>query len=234
MAGDFTTSVQELISLLKGIDIVISVIFPINARDQVPLIDAAFEAGVKRFLPCNWGTSVARGGIMDLHDLKEEVHDHMFRKRLGFTIIDIGYWYQSSFPLVPSGRFDYAAFKPLNEVYAGGTARNMLIDKRDVGTITVRVIKDARTLNKRVYAYGEVLTQNEIHALIEKKTGEKLNLPAVSANLSLCLLSQAAKYHWHRNRPRNSTPLLKRQERNWTPTQPTSPKHTCKLELSTT
>lgn len=55
----------------------------------------------------------------------------------------------------------------------------MLIDKRDVGRITILIIMDERTLNKRVTVYGEVLSQNEIHAMIEDKTGEKLDSPPV-------------------------------------------------------
>jgi hypothetical protein len=56
---------------------------------------------------------------------------------------------------------------------------NMLIDARDVGRIVVRIIKDKRTLNKRVMAYGAVMSQNQIHEIIEEKTGEKPDLTQV-------------------------------------------------------
>ncbi|KAH8807887.1 hypothetical protein F5884DRAFT_704262 [Xylogone sp. PMI_703] len=174
--GDLAGPIEETVALLQGIDIVVSALFPLTATDQLPLVDAAAKAGVKRFLPCNWGTIAPRGGIMDMRDLKEEVHDCIFRHRLGFTIIDVGFWYQISYPRVPSGKFDYASFLPINEVYAGGTAPNLLIDKRDIGTITVKIMKDERTLNKRVYIYGEVLSQNEVNEIVEQKTGEKLDL----------------------------------------------------------
>jgi hypothetical protein len=173
VTGDLSTdSVERLASLLQGVDIVISSITAHDVALQVPLIDAAVQAGVKRFLPSNWGTPCPRGGIMDMRDRKEEVHDHIFQQRLGFTIIDVGNWYQVSFPRVPSGRFEYAAINPSNEVYAGGTTPNMLMHQRDVGRITVQIIKDDRTLNKRVYACGEVLSQNDIYAIIEEKTGK--------------------------------------------------------------
>jgi hypothetical protein len=139
-------------------------------------------------VPCNFTTPSPRGGIFSLRDAKEDVHDHIFRAKLGYTIIDVGYWYQSSFPRVPSGKFDYAAFMPINDLYNGGTAKNMITDKVDVGTVTVMCIKDERTLNKRVYTYGEVLSQNEINAIVEKKTGEKLELTSVTYPLSLTYL----------------------------------------------
>ncbi|KAI1495899.1 NAD(P)-binding protein [Biscogniauxia marginata] len=179
--GDLTGPHDTLAALLQGIDTVISAIFAPEVGDQVPLVDAAVEAGVRRFVPCNWGTPCARGGILDIRDLKEAAHDHVFRRRLGYTIVDVGYWYQTSFPRVPSGRLDYAAFLPANEVVAGGAAPNMLIDLRDVGRVAARIVKDPRTLNKRVYAYGEVLVKKDIIRLFEEKTGEKLELTHISA-----------------------------------------------------
>ena len=179
VTGDLSGPKEEIVAMLNSIDTVISTIFPLSVADQIPLIDAAVQAGVKRFLPCNWGTPVPRGGIMDLHDMKDEVHDHIFRQRLGFTIIDVGYWYEASVPRVPSGKFDYAIFLPKNELFAAGTAPNMLMGKRDVGRITAKTIKDKRTLNKKVIAFGDVLNQNEIHEIVERKTGEKLELNPV-------------------------------------------------------
>ncbi len=184
--GDLSGPFEHIVAVLEGIDIAISSIFVPNALEQIPLIDAATQTGVKRFVPCNRATPCAEGGIMQIRDVTEQVHDHMFRQRLPFTIIDVGYWYELRFPRVPSGKFDYAAILPLNDVYAGGTTPNMLMAKRDVGRITVRMIKDERTLNKRVYAYGDLLSQNEVNAIVEEKTGEKLELVPVRSNTSLC------------------------------------------------
>jgi len=85
---------DSVVELLAGIDIVICCVSPPAIREQILLIDAAARAGVARFVPCNWGTPSARGGILALRDIKEEVHDHIFRQKLGFTIIDVGFWYQ--------------------------------------------------------------------------------------------------------------------------------------------
>ncbi|THZ71761.1 isoflavone reductase family protein [Aureobasidium pullulans] len=179
VTAELDDPIEELITLLQDIDTVISCMSPASMKLQIPLIDAAVKAGVKRFLPCNFGTPSARG-ILALRDVKEEIHDHVFRRKLGFTIIDVGFWYQASIPRVPSGRFDSAIFMPLNDVYSGGSTPNMLIYARDVGKMVARIIKDERTLNKRVIAYGDVMSQNEIHDCIEDKTGEKLELVEIS------------------------------------------------------
>lgn len=178
MTGDLEGPIENMTTLLQNTDIVISAMSPAALRLQIPLIDAAVSADVKLFLPCDWGTPVARG-VLTSRDIKEEIHDHIFRHRLGFTIVDTGFWYQASIPRVPSGSFDSAIFMPANEVYARGLTPNMLIDARDIGRIVVRILKDQRTVNKRVIAYGAVLSQNDIQEVIEQKTREKLSLAQV-------------------------------------------------------
>lgn len=51
----------ELVKLLRDIDVVISATYYLNLDDQIPLIDAARVAGVKRFVPCNFQTVAPRG-----------------------------------------------------------------------------------------------------------------------------------------------------------------------------
>lgn len=54
---------EELVNLLRGIDIVICAIYHEALMDQIPLARAAKEAGVKRFVPCNFGTPGIRGVV---------------------------------------------------------------------------------------------------------------------------------------------------------------------------
>jgi len=63
-----TGSEDELIKLLKDIDVVISAIGPQDQLAQIPLANAAKKAGVKRFLPCGAIPVIPAGGIMDLRD----------------------------------------------------------------------------------------------------------------------------------------------------------------------
>lgn len=177
--GELSDSPENLADLLVGIDTVILTIFAFDVGVEAPLIQAASMARVRRFVPCGFGTPCPRGGVMSLRDLKEEVHDQIFTLHLGYTIIDVGYWFEISFPRVPSGKFDYAVMVPRNKVIEGGDAPNMLIGKKDVGNITAKIIKDDRTLNKRVYVCGDILSQNEVNAIVEEKTGEKLELTTV-------------------------------------------------------
>lgn len=61
-----------------------------------------------------------------------------------------------------------------DEIIGDGNARNALTDLRDIGRYIARIIVDDRTVNKMVFAYNEVMTQNEIYDLLEKISGEKI------------------------------------------------------------
>lgn len=97
-----------------------------------------------------------------------------------YTVIDVGYWYQISFPTVPSGKVDYAQTVPLKAIHGDGTAPNILTDLRDVGHFVARIILDGRTLNRYVYTFGDVLSENEIYHIVEDASGEKLEPTRVS------------------------------------------------------
>ncbi|KAF7327222.1 Glycoside hydrolase [Mycena kentingensis (nom. inval.)] len=182
--AELTDPLERLVEALTGIDVVVSTIGPAGILDQIPLATAAKQAGVKRFVPCAYITVTPPGGVMMIRDQKQKVYEHIFRLHLPYTIVDIGYWYQLSFPCVPSGRYDYASFSPSwsTRIHAGGTARNMLVDARDIGRHIALIIQDERTLNRYVAAYGEVLTEEEVFRLAEDQAGEKIVRRYISAD----------------------------------------------------
>ncbi|KAH7020889.1 uncharacterized protein B0I36DRAFT_393121 [Microdochium trichocladiopsis] len=190
---------RELVKILTGIDVVISATFFLNLAEQIPLIDAAKVAGVGRFVPCNFQT-VAPRGVMALADAKYEVLDHIQRIRQPYTIIEVGWWYQIALPRLPSGRFDnnkHIVYTAAELVVAdagegeGGKASSSsnylpsaLTDLRDVGRFVARIVADGeRTLNKCVFAYGEVLTHKQLWDTVERLSGEKLERNEVTPQM---------------------------------------------------
>lgn len=161
--------------MLAGVDVLISAISAHQQLQQKNLADAAKIAGVKRFLPCAFTTVAPPGGVMMLRDHKEEVYQHVKDIGIPYTVVDVGYWYQGTFPRLPSGRVDYASLMPISDIHGDGEAPNLLIDKRDIGHFVARIILDERTINKYVCAYGEVLTENQLFAIMEEVSGEKIN-----------------------------------------------------------
>ncbi|KAL1957242.1 hypothetical protein VTO42DRAFT_6148 [Malbranchea cinnamomea] len=172
--ADATSSPEDLATVLGGVDILISAIDAWSQLQQKNLATAAKMAGVKRFLPCAFTTIAPPGGVMLLRDDKEEVYEHVKSIGLPYTIVDVGYWYQLSFPTVPSGRVDYAAVLKHTDIHGDGEAPNLLTDLRDIGRFVARIIVDDRTINQYVYVWGEVLTENQIFAMLEELSGEKI------------------------------------------------------------
>jgi hypothetical protein len=168
-------TVGDVTELVTGFDTIISAVATTAQLDQLKLVDAAAMAGIKRFVPCGFTSISPPGGVMSLiRNEKEKIHERIWYHHLPYTIIDTGTWFQISFPRLPSGKVDYAYMGDGNTLVADGNARTLMIDKRDIGRLTAMVIKDDRTLNKRVFFNADSSSQNEIYALVEKKSGEKI------------------------------------------------------------
>lgn len=147
---------------------------------QIPLASAAKTAGVRRLLPCAWAPVVPPGGIHDLIDEKEKVYQHVKQIFLPYTIVDVGWWYQLVVPRLPSGRTDYVQLTPSNDIVGEGRVESALTDLRDIGRYVARIIRDERTVNKYVFVWNEMWTQEKISEAVEKLSGENIERTYVS------------------------------------------------------
>jgi len=180
--GDARDPVDTLIESFEGIETVICTLPPTAYLAHIPLANAAKKAGVKRFIPCGFITVAPPGGVMLLRDHKEIVNQHIRVIGLGYTFVDCGYWYQISFPALPSGRIDDKKFFPGDHsIYGDGDLKTGITDERDIGRYVARIIHDERTLNKYVYFFGEVVSQNTTFKLLEELSGEKIEPKYISA-----------------------------------------------------
>jgi hypothetical protein len=195
VSADLQGPQDDIVKVLQGVDVVISAIHYQSLQDEIPLAYAAKVAGVKRYVPCFFAT-VGPRGVMHLRDKvsfsffvtrtrlrshllkisrqKEDILDHIQRIRLPYTVIDVGWWYQISLPRIPSGRLDYALLAPANTVLGGGNTPSALTDVRDIGLYVAKIISDPQTVQKKVFAFTETRTQNQICELVERLSGEKI------------------------------------------------------------
>jgi uncharacterized protein YbjT (DUF2867 family) len=174
-AFSITDPHATLVSSLADIDILICCISGTDETlQQIPLADAAKEAGVKRFIPSAWLPVIPPGGIHILRDLKEQVYAHMKSIALPYTIVDVGWWYQISYPKLPSGKVDYCLTMPADEIFGTGAPPSGLTDLRDVGRYVARIIFDERTINKYVFCYNELRSQLDSYAIMERLSGETI------------------------------------------------------------
>ncbi|KFZ12987.1 hypothetical protein V501_03941 [Pseudogymnoascus sp. VKM F-4519 (FW-2642)] len=182
LAANLSGPKDELAELLMGIDVVIATLDVPNFRSQIALASAAKVAGVKRFVPCSFATIVPPKGILVLQDTKEDVLNHIKRIHLPYTVIDIGWWFQLSLPRLPSGRIDYAVSHPISFIAGEGNIPSAITDLKDVGKYVARIIADPQTLNRMIFAYSEIFTQNQVYKLLERLSGETLERNYVSAD----------------------------------------------------
>ncbi|KAE8143088.1 hypothetical protein BDV38DRAFT_234670 [Aspergillus pseudotamarii] len=193
---DLSASEDELALVLSGIDILISAISGYDQLSQKTLMRAAKIAGIRRVVPCAYGTIAPPQGVMLFRDEKEEVYNEIKRLALPYTIIEVGFWHQLSFPRVSSGRLDYAVLQQdSTTIYGDGNMPNILSDLRDVGQYVSRIIDDDRTLNKHVYGWSDVLTANETFAIVEELSGEIIEKEYVSSQQLEATLERARAEH---------------------------------------
>ncbi|KAI3542032.1 isoflavone reductase [Colletotrichum filicis] len=179
---DLSGPEDEIANQLTGHEVVVSAIVADKLLDQIPLANAAKKAGVKRFVPCFFGTVMPGRGMLWFRDQKEDVLNHIQTIYLPYTVIDVGWWYQISLPRLASGRIDAVASPFDNWIAGDGSVLSGMTDLRDVGKYVARIIADPRTLNHRVFAFTELMSQNEVYDLIEKISGEKVERKYMSAD----------------------------------------------------
>ncbi|ETS83960.1 hypothetical protein PFICI_05836 [Pestalotiopsis fici W106-1] len=201
IAADLQGPEDDLTSALAGKDVLIASLPPQNTLDQIGLATAAVKAGIKRFVPNAWATVAPAEGVMILRDVKEQVFNHIKKIRLPFTIIDIGFWHEGVTPVVPSGKFGTASMVGKNFLIGDGSTPSAVTSMDDVGPFVARIIADPRTLNRYVFAYGEIKTQLDCLSLAKKLTGEELEVVPISLD-KVSQLANAAETDeytlWHK------------------------------------
>ncbi|KAE8365964.1 isoflavone reductase family protein [Aspergillus caelatus] len=170
---DLSGPCQKLVEQLKNIDVLISCITWEHLDLQLPWIEAAKEAGVKRFVPSEWVGPCPRG-VHWIKDHKLEILGAIQRARLPYTIIDVGCWYSVFVPKVPSGRSDKAHMRYIDHrIVEDGNQKFAMTDIADIGKYVAQIVADPRTINKHVFAYTEVLSMNGIWDTMARVTGEE-------------------------------------------------------------
>lgn len=86
----------------------------------------------------------------------------------------MGWWYEISSPRVPSGRVDYGLMMPTAHLFGDGSVPSALTSLQDIGRYVARIIADPRTLNRMVFVYNELWTQQQIFDKVEELSGENI------------------------------------------------------------
>ncbi|KXH47781.1 hypothetical protein CNYM01_06058 [Colletotrichum nymphaeae SA-01] len=108
---------------------------------------------------------------------KEMAYAELRAIDLPFTIIDVGWWYHGFIPQLASGRTDYTVVLPeflRNLVPDDGNLPTHVVDCADIEKLIPRIIVDPRTINQKVMAPSATMSFNEMFAIAEELSKEKV------------------------------------------------------------
>ncbi|TDL19856.1 NAD-P-binding protein [Rickenella mellea] len=173
---------HRLDDALQGIHAVVSAISASKLDLQRPIVDAAKKAGVKRFVPSDFGSACTRG-VRPRFDQKLDIHEYIKSSGIPYTFIDVGWWMQLILPFTDKNLTLYEGLRCMyegNRQLYEGNFKTALTDLRDIGRFVARIIADPRTFNAYIFCGGEELTQQEIFDISEKVTGKTVEIIPVS------------------------------------------------------
>ncbi|KAL7931457.1 hypothetical protein V8C35DRAFT_329480 [Trichoderma chlorosporum] len=166
-------SESSLINALKGHDAVVSAIGGGGLKEQQNIIDAAIIAGVKRFIPSEYGIDVCHPKAMEIVPFfrqKEQVNAYLRSKEsqgLTWTSIATG-------PFLDWG---------LGAGLFGFDLKNRTTILPTVGNAIASVLTHASdTANKRIFVHSFRTTQKQLLEILEEQTGTSWKVSYVPAN----------------------------------------------------
>jgi hypothetical protein len=170
---DSPASLEEA---FKGQDVVISLVASSVLGEQNKFIDAAIAAGVKRFLPSEFGSDTADAktrAIVPITNAKYNTVNYLKSKEseLSWTSVITGPFFDWCLRVGFNG-FDFG--KKTAAIFDNGVGRFSTSNLHTVALAVVKALENPElTKNQYVYVSGLETTQNEILAAVEKVTGEK-------------------------------------------------------------
>lgn len=158
-------SVESLAAALQGIDALVSTVSGTATEGQTILIDAAIAAGVKRFIPSEYGNCTTNPKLeafpvySSMAKVRQYVQEKAEAGKITWTVLACGGFLDFLFakPIL----FDFANHKVT--LYDGGDNRMSSTSLPNVGKAIVGILKNsAATKNKIVRTSEIIVTQNKI------------------------------------------------------------------------
>nr|CEG05021.1 unnamed protein product [Fusarium clavum]CEG05860.1 unnamed protein product [Fusarium clavum] len=167
-------SLSDLTSALQGIDAVVSAVGSLAIPSQNLLIDAAIAAGVKRFLPSEYGSNLVIPSVRKLPTFatKVEIEDKLIelKDKISYTFVYNGIFLD--WGIKNNFYFDFS--QPELTIWDEGNVEFSTTTLASVGDAVVGVLTHPEeTKNRIVYVQDTVLTQNKILELAKEATGKE-------------------------------------------------------------
>ncbi|KAL9379730.1 hypothetical protein Peur_028212 [Populus x canadensis] len=175
--GEFDEQ-EELVSVLRHVDVVISTVAYPQVLDQLKIIEAIKVAGnIKRFFPSDFGVEEDRVTPLPPFEAflekKRKIRRATEEAGIPYTFVSANCFgaYFVNYLLRP-----HEQPKDIS-VYGSGEAKAVINYEEDIAMYTIKIADDPETCN-RVVIYRpqkNIVTQLELISLWEKKTGKTFN-----------------------------------------------------------
>ncbi|PLB52880.1 NAD(P)-binding protein [Aspergillus steynii IBT 23096] len=173
----------SLVAAFHDQDAVISLVGRSGYADQQKLVDAALAAGVKRFIPSEFGNNSADARVRALAPIlegKKAKIDYLRQRehRMSWTTVITGAFFDYALRIGFLG-FDLKAHDAT--IYDNGTVPASVSTLPQIGRALVAILEHPEaTANQYVYVESFTVTQNEVLEALEKASGETWTLNNVN------------------------------------------------------
>lgn len=183
---------ESLKTAFQGQDAVVSVVGDAGVLGQKLMVDAAIAAGVKRFLPSNFGSNMTNSNSRKLPVFvpKVAVEDYLIEKSkatgLTYTFVYNGGF--TDFGIKNKIIMDFSKYEPV--LFNGGDAQFSTTSMPTVGDAVVGVLTHPlETRNRPVYVSEIIISQNQLLSLAKQIAPNK---PWAPVNVDLDVLVKSA------------------------------------------
>jgi len=175
VSTDYST--ESLLEIFKGQDVVLSVVGVGGFAEQTKIIDAAVKAGVRRFIPSEFGSDTTEAQHIKLVPFfagKKQVVDYLKSKEaegMSWTAIVNGPLFDWG---LKTGFLDFDLQHHTASIWDDGKAKFSTSTLATVGKAVAAALSDPQaTANKYITIASHTVSQNEILEELEGLTGEK-------------------------------------------------------------
>ncbi|KAL8935425.1 MAG: hypothetical protein Q9216_005429 [Gyalolechia sp. 2 TL-2023] len=182
---DDTYPSDQLLPALKGQDALINLLPSLSAKEANTIADTAAEAGVKRYIPPEFGSDTGNPEVVALIPVfagKAEMTEYLKTKEsagMSWTAVINGAFFDWG---LHTGFLGFDLKSHSATIFDSGDAPVNTTTLSTVAQAIVAILSNpAETANRHVYIQSAKATQNQILAALEKSTGAKWNVGKRSA-----------------------------------------------------
>lgn len=165
--GD-VSNVESLKKAFTGVDVVVSTISGGGFAVQGNVLTAAKEAGVKRFVPSEFGVDITKSKDITLFGPKIALRDATEKSGIEYTYIVTGFFLDGTFEAWTG--FDWRNGKIT--VLGDGNAKISLSKTDEFTALLPDILQNPKSKNTTVNVVGDTVTLNQAIELFEKATGK--------------------------------------------------------------